>query len=141
MTDLSIPLLFSSRPGIVPALRQVRQPVTLRDLFPTFLAAATGTAYRDSDLDAVNLLPLARGVTTAEPHDALFWGSSSQGAVRRGDWKLLEVNSLPAQLYDLRRDPGETNDLAAQRTALVQELRAVRAAWGRQLPPPLWPAQ
>jgi len=135
---IRVPYILSW-PGTVPAGQRLDQPVTTRDLFPTFLAAATGTDHANPRLDGKSLLPLARGTTTAPPHGILFWGSGGGGAVRRGNWKMLEVNGLPPQLYDLPRDPGESVNLAAQHPTIVNELRTARIAWGRGLVPPLWP--
>ena len=137
---IRVPFLVSW-PGTIPAARRVTQPVTLRDLFPTFLAAATGAAYADPKLDGVDLLPLAKGSTAAPPHGYLFWGAGRSGAVRKGDWKLLDLPPAPAQLFNLRQDPGERTNLAASRPALVEKLRRARVAWGKELVPPLWPAE
>jgi arylsulfatase A-like enzyme len=135
---IRVPFILSW-PGTIPAQRRLDQPVTTRDLFPTFLAAATGTAYGNPRLDGTNLLPLARGATRTAPHDTLFWRGSGGNAVRRGNWKMLDWNGLPTQLFDLSRDPGESVDLAAQHPTILNELRAARTAWGRGLIPPLWP--
>lgn len=137
---IRVPFIVSW-PGTIPAGRRIAQPVTARDLFPTFLAAATGAPYTDARLDGVDILPLARGATAAPPHGFLFWGAGGRGAVRKGDWKLLELPPAPARLYNLRRDPGERTDLAASRPALVEELRRARVAWGQGLVPPLWPPE
>jgi len=46
-------------------------------------------------------------------------------AVRRGNFKLvLDPSSGTARLFDLTRDPHETNDVAAEQPELVKELRA-----------------
>ncbi|MCV4940143.1 hypothetical protein OFC17_35745, partial [Escherichia coli] len=65
--------------------------MTQRDLFPTFLSAATGAPYANARLDGVNLLALLRGATASLPSRSLFWGTGGAGAVRRGEWKLYEV--------------------------------------------------
>ena len=68
----------------------------------------------------------------------LFWhyphfsnqGGSPGGAVRRGDWKLIErYEDGSLELYDLRTDPSETRDLAAKRPGKAEELRAFLSAW------------
>jgi arylsulfatase A-like enzyme len=135
---IRVPFLLSW-PETIPPGRRVAHPVTARDLFPTFLAAATGAPYADARLDGVDLLPLARGATAEAPHGHLFWGAGGWGAVRKGAWKLLDLPSTPAQLYDLRRDRAERTNLAAIHPALVDELRRARVAWGKGLVPPLWP--
>ncbi|MBL8906162.1 MAG: hypothetical protein JNM20_05740 [Rhizobiales bacterium] len=51
------------------------------------------------------------------PSDWIGWELFGNRAVREGDWKLLWLcrphGTGDWQLYDLKADPGETNDLAA----------------------------
>ena len=52
------------------------------------------------------------------------------GAVRAGDWKLLEwYEDGRVELFDLGRDPGETTDLRMKEPKKAQELRDKLAAW------------
>lgn len=56
-------------------------------------------------------------------------------AIRRGDMKLLiNGDGTNAQLYDLSKDPNETQDVAAQHEALVKELSAKVLAWWAKRP-------
>ena len=66
-------------------------------------------------------------------HQYLFWGSKASGAVRSGDWKL--VNS---ELYNLRNDLTEKNNLVAAHPDIGSRLRNARADWARGLAPALW---
>jgi len=62
-------------------------------------------------------------------------------AIREGDWKLLcEYDGSKPLLYDLKRDPGETRDLAAQEPAVVNRLRQNLLAWYRAMPADRGPA-
>jgi len=45
-------------------------------------------------------------------------------AVYRDPWKLVVHSDGGRELYDLRADPDELRDLAAERPALVRELEA-----------------
>jgi hypothetical protein len=80
---------------------------------------------------------------------ALYWhyphysnqGGKPGGAVRRGDDKLIEFyEDGRLELYDLRNDPGEKNDLAAKRPEKARELHALLRAWQKsvdaQMPTP-----
>lgn len=71
---------------------------------------------------------------------SLFWHlphyhhSKPAGAIRRGDWKLIEwFEDDTAELFHIAHDMGETTDLAAQQPALTAELRTSLADWRRQV--------
>ena len=134
---IRVPFLLSW-PGTIRAGQTYRQPVSALDLFPTIVSAAAGKSYVDAKLDGIDLLPFVTGRATHAPHGYLFWGSRANGAVRKGDWKLLDLPPNPIQLYNLRSDIAETTDLAASKPAIVAELRAARSAWTAMLQPALW---
>lgn len=62
-------------------------------------------------------------------HDDLWWCHDDHRAIRVGDWKLVALKGGPWELYDLSRDRGETDDLAARMPEKVRELEAL---WTRQ---------
>jgi arylsulfatase A len=63
------------------------------------------------------------------------------GAVRHGDYKLIEYfENNTVQLFNLKNDLGEQNDLAKQQAEKATELTAIRHAWredvGAKMPTP-----
>ncbi len=55
---------------------------------------------------------------------------SPGGAIRRGDYKLLEYfENGTVQLFNLRTDPGEQHDLANAEPERAAELKAMLHAW------------
>jgi arylsulfatase A-like enzyme len=62
----------------------------------------------------------------------------TRGAIRDGDWKLLRYPDRPAELFNLTRDPGEQNDLAAVHPERVKELFRKQFAWELELERPLF---
>jgi len=104
------------------------------DLMATCCDAA-GVAY-PSDWDGRkivptpgrSLLPALTGEPLAE-RECLFWEHEGNRAVRCGDYKLVAVHGGAWELYDLRSDRTELNDLAGARPDLVQWLSARYAAW------------
>lgn len=50
-----------------------------------------------------------------------------------GRWKLLRVGMKPPELYDLRADPRETSDLAAEKPDRVRQMREHLEAWQRSV--------
>jgi arylsulfatase A-like enzyme len=135
-------------PGVVRAGSVCDEPVVLTDLVPTLLeAAGIDPAGAIGPLDGVSLTNALRGETA--PARALFWhfphytnqGSRPAGAIRDGDWKLVEhFEDGSIELYDLANDVGETNDLAASQPERAEGLRRKlhdwRATVGARMPTP-----
>jgi arylsulfatase A-like enzyme len=119
------------------------------DLFPTILEMLGRRAAPDATCDGVSLVPLLRQSGKLAER-ALFWhyphyqhyqleGTTPYGAIRRGDWKLIEFyDDLRVELYNEHEDVGERNNLAAAEpervSALRKELHDWRAAVGAQMP-------
>ncbi len=135
-------------PGVVRPETTCDTPVVLTDLVPTLLnAAGVDPAKTVGPLDGTNLMPLLRGETLAPR--SLLWhfphytnqGSRPAGAIRDGDWKLIEhFEDGRMELYNVVQDVSETKDRAAtepQRAAeLLGKLQAWRQSVGAQLPSP-----
>ncbi len=116
-------------------------PTITMDLFPTLVEAAglPATAARTA-VDGISLVAHLRG-GPRPIRDTLFWhyphhqhyqlgGTMPYGAIRRGDFKLVEFfNDQRIELYNLRDDLGETRDLAAAQPKLAAELRSRLHAW------------
>ncbi|MBN1417686.1 MAG: sulfatase-like hydrolase/transferase [Planctomycetes bacterium] len=116
-----------------------RAPVSTIDLYPTLCALAGVEPDPSQRLDGVSIAPLLADPERRLDRD-LFWhyplerphflGGRSAGAIRRGDWKLIEFYDTGAcELYDLAGDIGEAKDLAAEDAARVAEMRKALAAW------------
>lgn len=132
-------------PGVTRAGSESDQPVITMDLCATVLEA-TGAAPAGGAPDGLSLLPLLRDPGTRLHRTALFWhyphyhpgGATPYAAIRDGDWKLVQhFETGRNELFHLREDPGEANDLAAQHPDRVMELarrlfdwqNALRAQW------------
>ncbi len=138
-----------SWPSVVPAGITFDEPVVQLDIIPTVLAAAG--LEPAPNLDGVDILPQLTGMSAAAPHDALYWRSFGQMAVRQGDWKLVtyptpvDTDEMPhgnppyrgpltePRLYNLRDDIGEENNLADSESARAAELLALWNAWNAEL--------
>ncbi len=147
---IRVPFVVSWK-GHLPTGEDYDQPVIQLDILPTALAAAGVTAAPDWKLDGVNILPQLENRSTAEPHEALYWRTVGQMAVRRGDWKLVSYMQkidegdvhrsenpplTPHRLYNLRDDIGETNDLATIETKKFEELKSLWDKWNASMADP-----
>ena len=144
---IRVPFVVSWPGRIRPAV--INTPVIQLDLAATALAAVG--VVPDAPLDGVNLLPCMEGIHSGPVHDALYWRFGSQMAIRNGDFKLVRYDSQADQdtvrrnatvtdvrLYNLARDPGETQDLAASMPDKVRQLQDLWNAWNSGNVAPLW---
>jgi hypothetical protein len=138
--------LFVKWPGRAKAGDVCDVPVCSIDLAPTLLEMC-GMRMEEA-LDGQSLVPLLDGTGQFE-RDALYWhyphysnqGGRPGGAIRQGDWKLIEFyENGRRELFDLRRDRGERTNLADEMpervAALAEKLAAWRTALGAQMPQP-----
>jgi arylsulfatase A-like enzyme len=101
------------------------------DLYTTFAAAGGAAVPTDRIIDGRDLTPVLTGATDQSPHDAFYYYSGFQlTAVRQGDFKLLLPGQPPPDadqtlLFNVRTDPGETKNLAAEHPELVAQLQKV----------------
>ena len=134
---IRVPFLLQWK-GRVPGGKVYDHPVISLDVFPTAAAAGGAALPKDRPIDGVNLLPFLTGRNEAPPHDTLFWRYGENRALRRGQWKLIQIGGGPVQLYDLSSDVSESKDLSAENSALVNELLRSFQNWESQLAKPLW---
>ena len=76
-----------------------------------------------------SLLPIFKG-GERDPHKELYWHFNRANAVRQGDLKLVRAGKA-WELYDLKADPTETNNLAKKRPEKAKELASLWEAWSR----------
>ncbi|MHC5543731.1 sulfatase, partial [Singulisphaera rosea] len=66
------------------------------------------------------------------------WRTTPAGAVRAGDWKLIEFfETGKLELYNLHDDLSETKDLAAAHPDRVKDLHAKLLAWRKSVNAPM----
>jgi arylsulfatase A-like enzyme len=123
-------------PGVTDAGSVCHTPVISMDVYPTVLSAAGLDQAPEQHVDGMNLLPLLQGGTV--PGRALYWhyphygnqGAAPSGAVRSGDWKLVEwFEDGTTELFDLGADPGESRNLAPEQPGRTAALQASLKRW------------
>ena len=113
-------------PGRVPAGSVSDQVIAFWDFLPT--AAEVAGVPLPAGLDGRSFMPALMGMPTT-PHSPLYWefheGGFSQ-AVRVDDWKGVRKNvGEPIELYDVKADCGEVENIAPKHPDVVRELDAL----------------
>lgn len=98
------------------------------DLFPTFLDVA-GIDYprqygqkKTLDLHGSSLLPVLEGKERMEPEFFMSGFTERFRMFRSGDWKIVRENGEDWELYNIREDRTELDDLAKEKPVVLNEL-------------------
>jgi len=136
---INIPMIFSWK-GVLPAGSVYDGPVSLMDIFSTALSVSGSEIPVDRACDGVDLMPYLKGERSTLPHDALFWRTDFNKAVRSGPWKLI-WNERDDQLflYNLERDLPELDNQALSNPGKAEELKKMILEWEKEMKPPRWP--
>lgn len=135
-----------SMPGTIPSGKVNNEMITAMDILPTIMDITDAHFPRMNPIDGKNIWPLLTSEEhVATPYDCFFFVNKKEvQAVRRGKWKLHKAHyyripgevgkdGLPGTqdnmggytdiaLYDIKKDPQESNNLAANHPQLVKEL-------------------
>ncbi|MCA9246191.1 MAG: arylsulfatase [Planctomycetales bacterium] len=131
---ISTPLVVHWPAGMTARGELRRTPAHMIDIVPTLLAAAGVDKPSDWEGEPIppapgrSLLPALAADVTIE-RDLLWWLHEGNRAIRVGDWKLVAARGDPWELYDLRTDRAEANNLAKTHPERVEQLASL---WNQQ---------
>ncbi len=132
-------------PGVVPAERVCDELISQIDLFATLAAVVDAEIPPGSAEDSYNQLQLLQG-TGSSARQTLVHNTNPKGyALRHGDWVLIDArtgavsqvpkwfdeangytsHSLPGELYHLKDDLAQRQNLYAENPEKVAELKAL----------------
>ncbi len=125
-------------PGKIPEGSVCSEVAASIDMMPTF-AGLAGGALPDQKIDGKDIWPLMAGDKDAKSPHPEYVLMHGPGTVRSGKWKFYPwqegkgrgdrskskgaLSDLPVQLYDTRKDIGETKNLAAEFPEVVKRLQ------------------
>lgn len=136
-----VPTVFSM-PGTLPRGNQYAGLIANFDFYST-IASLTGSGI-PVHCDGVDLVPYLRGDKAGDAHEYLFWLNNEPGdavrrhliAVRWRDWRLYRKYKKDQwQLFDLKSDPREEQDVASKHPQVVSQLAGRHAVWEKTLAP------
>jgi arylsulfatase A-like enzyme/type 1 glutamine amidotransferase len=108
-------------PGKIPTNRSVDGMMHVVDLYPTLIRQAGASLKQDLPLDGMDMWDTITGNAdsprTEVVHSLGDVGDTGVMAIRRGDYKLVGP-----ELFNLKKDPAETTDIAAMQPAIYQSL-------------------
>jgi len=135
---IRVPLIISY-PSKIKTGERLSEPVVSTDLFPSILRLAGLPLMPDQHVDGVDLAPLLERKASKLAREALYFHfphyhpintMGPAGAIRAGDYKLIEVfETGKKELYNLRKDIGESHDLTAEKPELVAKLSRTLEQW------------
>ena len=126
-------------PGVTQAGSVCNISVCSIDFFPTLLEIAG--VQSPAKVDGQSFVPLLKQNGHIE-REALYWHYPHYwagrvppyGAVRAGDWKLIEFyEDMRVELYNLKDDLGETRDLAKDNAEKTAQLRQMLHRWRQEV--------
>lgn len=126
-------------PGKIAAASTCHEITAITDMLSTFCKLADIAVPTDRAIDGKSILPYMLGESQDEPiHDTWIIPDKT---IRKGEWKLYVSKGKPGgvrvknkttskrqpvnpgTLFNLRRDPGETTNVASQNSEVVKDLR------------------
>ena len=117
------------------------QPCTFLDVMPTCLELAEasypafygGNSIKPLCNEARSFVPLLQDKESWDDERTLYWEHEKGKAVRKGDWRLTALANGGWQLFDLRHDLSETNNLAAEYPEKVREMKTLWNTWAKSV--------
>ena len=128
-------------PPEIPRGKVIDESVVTYDYLPTFCEMLNADENELSQKpDGVSLWSLWTGKTNRVQERALYWhypldkphflGGRSSAAIRSGDWKLIQFyDSHTLELYNLKKDIGESDNLVTQYPDITDQLLKKLDAW------------
>ncbi len=139
---IRVPLIVRY-PRFVPADTVCKTPTSNIDLYPTFCELA-GVKPKLHHIDGASITLLLHNPKSRLNRDTFYWhyplakphflGGRSSGAIRKGNWKLIEFfDTSEKELYNLEDDIGEKNNLANENPEKVRRLQELLRSWRKNV--------
>ncbi len=136
--------LIISWPKVVKLGTVCNTPTCNIDFYPTFLQLAGLKQDPAQHLDGVSILPLLKDPGARLDRNTLYWhyplkkphflGGRSAGAIRQGDFKLIEFfDNGEVEIYNLTEDISEKHNLVEELPEKAAEMQNRLTEWRRDI--------
>lgn len=140
------PLIMHWPEGLKGRGVHITEPAYITDIMPTCLDIA-GAKYPESyknevldPLDGRSIMPLTRGMEQ-DKNRAYYWEHEGNRAVRVGDWKLVSLHKKDWELYNLKVDPYEMNNVVDLHPDKKKQLLQKYKTWADEHGVQKWPLE
>ena len=137
-------------PDVLPKGKEYSTPVNAYDLTATVAATGGAKPQKDKPFDGVDLIPVLTGKSELAYDRPQFFRRRNirvranqnqirQSAVRQGEWKYLRTykpvgsDKYQVALYNLKKDLGETKNLAAESPDKVKAMSDLLNQWEKEM--------
>jgi arylsulfatase A-like enzyme len=148
-------------PGVVQPDSETDVPVNGIDFMPTFAEIASAALPENQPVDGESILPVLKGEPFERQHPLFFhfplylgggknavlpsctgeenyWRAVPSTAIISGDWKLIYYYEYERyELFNLKDDVSEQNDLAATKTGIALRLLGKLHTWVKDVNAPV----
>jgi arylsulfatase A-like enzyme len=134
---IRVPLIMKF-PGKIKAGTKIPEPIVGTDLYPSILDLLGLPLHPEQHMDGESVKPLFSDKKSLNreaiyfhfPHYHHINSMGPSGAIRKGDFKLIEVfETGKYELYNVRKDIAENHNLAGKMPELTEELAKNLKQW------------